>query len=60
MNLRSEWFVHVSEVHKKLLRKNKECTRREAMKTASTSWPKKKAKLLRKVAKEKKESTKVD
>ena len=60
MNLRSEWFIHVSEVHRKLLRKNKDCTRREAMKSASTTWPKKKAKLLKKAAKEKKALGKVD
>ena len=48
MNLRTEWFNHVAAVHKKALRKNKTATRRESMKLASETWPKLKAKLIRK------------
>ena len=54
MNLRSEWFKHVSDTHKKLKRKNKETTRRDAMKAASETWPKVKIKLERKAKRERK------
>ena len=56
MNLRTEWFKHVGDTHKKLLRKNKATTRRDAMKAASETWPKTKKKLQRKAEKEAKKN----
>ena len=56
MNLRSEWFKHVAETHRKMKRKQKDATRRDAMKAASETWPKMKKKLEKKAKKEKKNS----
>ena len=46
-----EWFQHVGETHRKLTRKNKTATRRDAMKKASESWPRIKKKLQKRHAK---------
>ena len=52
--MRKAWSEHVNETYRKQKRKNKEITRREAMKIASESWPKQKAKLERKRKREEK------
>ena len=61
MNFRKEWFNHVAVVRKRLARKNKAkgCTHKNAMAQASISWPKEKAKLQRKAAREAKKAAKV-
>ena len=54
--MRKEWFQHVKECRdketkkrKRLDKKNfKECTHKEGMAIASTTWAKKKAQILRK------------
>jgi hypothetical protein len=47
MNLRKEWFAYVAKIRRKQQRKTKkECTHREAMKIAATSWPAEKVKLI--------------
>ena len=43
--MRKAWSEHVNETYRKQKRKNKEITRREAMKIASESWPNKKRNL---------------
>ena len=48
MNYRHLWFDHVAKTRKKLSTKKKPCTHREAMAKASISWPKVKARLVRK------------
>ena len=60
MNFRKEWFNHVAAVRKKLARKNKAkgCTHKNAMAQASITWPKEKAKLQRKAAREAKKTAK--
>ena len=59
MNFRKEWFNHVAAVRKRLARKSKKgCTHKEAMAQASISWPKEKAKLQRKAAREAKKMAK--
>ena len=51
-NFRKLWFEFVSEVRRKKSTKKKKLTHAEAMKIASEKWPKKKAQLQRKHAKE--------
>ena len=47
--MRKEWFEHVRKVRTQQTRKNKvQCSHREAMKLASTTWEKQKQKILRK------------
>ena len=59
MNFRKEWFNHVAVVRKRLARKSKKgCTHKDAMAQASISWPKEKAKLQRKAAREAKKVAK--
>ena len=55
MNMRKSWFEYVAKTRKKLQRKNKNKTvsHKEAMKVASVHWPKEKAKIQRKLAREK-------
>ena len=48
MNYRKEWFNWVSKERKRLQRKNKNATHKEAMAAASVTWPKQKAKIKRK------------
>ena len=47
MNYRKEWFNWVAKERKRLTRKNKNATHREAMAAASITWPKQKAKLMK-------------
>ena len=51
--MRKHWATHVNETYEKLKRKYKRekkgtITRREAMKFASETWPKKKKKIMKK------------
>ena len=59
--MRTAWFEYVAKVRKRLQRKskNKPVTHKEAMKIASINWPKEKAKLQRKMAREKRKSDKL-
>ena len=50
--MRSAWQEHVAKTRRRGNRGKNEMSHREAMKTASVSWPKEKAKLLRKQKKE--------
>ena len=51
-NMRKAWQEYVSDVRRKGNRgKNKTMTHKEAMTCASQTWPKQKAKLLRKMKK---------
>ena len=55
-SLRKEWFLYVSKTRKKMGRGCKEpVSHRDAMKKASETWPKEKAKLLRRINREKKQ-----
>lgn len=55
-SLRKEWFLYVSKTRKKMSRGCKEpVSHRDAMKKASETWPKEKAKLLRRINREKKQ-----
>ena len=49
MNMRKGWTDYVRAVRKKGNRGKKTMTHREAMKSASVSWPKEKAKLVRRM-----------
>ena len=55
-NYRKLWFQHVATTRKKLSKKNKPCSHREAMSSASITWPKIKARLVKKAARAKKAS----
>ena len=59
MNMRKSWFEYVAKTRKKLQRKSKTKTvsHKEAMKVASVHWPKEKAKIQRKLAREKRKIT---
>ena len=50
--MRSAWQEHVAKTRRKGNRGKNEMSHREAMKAASVSWPKEKAKLLRKQKRE--------
>ena len=52
VNYRKEWFNHVAKERRRLQRKDKKATHRQAMASASLTWPKEKAKLQRKAARE--------
>ena len=56
--MRQLWFDHVSKTRKKMSTKKKPCSHREAMKTASTTWPDIKAKIERKRAREARKAAK--
>ena len=56
--MRKAWSNHVNETYRKTKKKNKDITRREAMKLASETWPKEKAKLERKRKREEKKEKK--
>ncbi len=45
VNYRKEWFNWVAKERKKMQRKNKAATHRQAMAAASITWPKQKARL---------------
>ena len=51
--MRKGWTDHVAEVRRKGNRGKKTMSHREAMKAASVTWPKMKAKLLRKAKRQK-------
>ena len=51
-SMRKLWFEHVSKTRKKLQRKDKAATHRQAMKVASTSWPKEKVKIQNRIKRE--------
>ena len=59
VNYRKEWFNWVAKERKRMQRKNKNVTHREAMAQASISWPKVKAKISRKAAREAKKLEKM-
>ena len=58
VNYRKEWFNWVAKERRKLQRKDKNATHRQAMAAASVTWPKQKARLQRKAAREAKKSQK--
>ena len=58
MNYRKEWFNWVGKERKRLQRKNKAATHKQAMAAASITWPKQKAKIKRKADREARKSQK--
>ena len=58
MNYRKEWFNWVAKERKRLQRKNKTASHKQAMAAASVTWPKQKAKIKRKADREAKKSQK--
>ncbi len=58
-SLRKDWFEHVRKTRKKLSKgKKTQVEHREAMKTASVSWPKEKERILKKRKREEKREAK--
>ena len=51
-SMRKLWFEHVAKTRRKLQRKNKEATHRQAMKEASVTWPKEKVKIQNRIKRE--------
>ena len=49
VNYRKEWFNWVAKERRKMQRKNKAATHRQAMAAASITWPKQKARLQKRV-----------
>ena len=60
VNYRKEWFNHVAKERRRLQRKDKKATHRQAMAAASVTWPKQKAKLQRKAAREAKKTQRAE
>ena len=60
VNYRKEWFNHVAKERRRLQRKDKNATHRQAMAAASVTWPKQKAKLQRKAAREAKKTQRAE
>jgi len=60
-NMRVNWFDHVRKTRKKLSKgmKGKLVSHREAMKSASQSWPNLKAKLVKKIERQRKKQIKL-
>ena len=56
LDFRKEWFIYVAKTRKKMLRKDKGVTHKQAMAQASISWEKEKQKLIRKAAREAKKA----
>ena len=50
--MRKLWFGHVNKTRKKLQRKDKTASHRQAMKEASITWPKEKVKIQNKFKRE--------
>ena len=50
--MRKLWFEHVSKTRRKLQRKDKTATHRQAMKEASITWPKEKVKIQNRIRRE--------
>ena len=59
-NYRKEWFNWVAKERRKMQRKDKKATHRQAMAAASVTWPKQKARLQKKAAREAKRLKKVE
>ena len=57
-SMRKNWFEHVRKTRRKLQRTNKEATHRQAMKEASTTWPKEKVKIQNKIKRERRKLVK--
>ena len=51
-SMRKLWFEHVSKTRRRLQRKQKDATHRQAMKEASISWPKEKIKIQNRIKRE--------
>jgi len=51
-SMRKLWFEHVSKTRRKLQRKDKKATHRQAMKEASISWPKEKVRIQNRIKRE--------
>ena len=51
-SMRKLWFEHVSKTRRKLQRKDKTATHRQAMKEASITWPKEKVKIQNRIRRE--------
>ena len=61
VNLRKSWFAYVATTRRKLKRKlKKDVSHREAMKEASVTWPKEKAKILNRIKRQKKRAKKTE
>jgi len=56
--MRKLWFEHVSKTRKRLQRKDKAATHRQAMKEASISWPKEKVKIQNRIKREARKAAK--
>ena len=56
VNYRKEWFNWVAKERKRMQPKGKTVTHREAMAQASVTWPKEKAKLTRRAARQAKKN----
>ena len=50
--MRKLWFEHVGKTRRKLQRKDKKATHRQAMKEASISWPKEKVRIQNRIKRE--------
>ena len=51
-NMRKNWFDWVHKTRKKMRRKDSTTTHRDAMKAASLTWPKEKAKIQNRIKRE--------
>ena len=51
-SMRKLWFEHVHKTRRKMQRKDKKATHRQAMKEASVSWPKEKVKIQNRIKRE--------
>jgi len=58
VSMRKLWFEHVHKTRRKMQRKDKSTTHRQAMKEASISWPKEKTKILNRLKREAKKLAK--
>ena len=59
-NYRKEWFNWVAKERRRMQRKDKKATHRQAMAAASVTWPKQKAKLQKRAAREAKRNKKAE
>ena len=50
--MRKLWFEYVNKTRRRLQRKDKSATHRQAMKEASITWPKEKARLQNRIKRE--------
>ena len=59
VSMRKRWFEFVATTRKRMSRKlKKQVSHREAMKEASTAWPKEKVKILNRIKREAKKAMK--